>query len=271
MTLRFAANLTMLFNEVPFLDRFAKAAAVGFTAVEFLFPYDDGIDAVKYRLDDVGLRVVLFNLHAGDKAAGEWGTLSNPARRDYFRWSFTTALEAATHLDCERLNVMFGQKVAGLEPAAQIECAIENLAWAAPQATEAGITLLIEPLNPIDFPNYFIQSTAAALEIVAIANHPNVKLQYDVYHAQMCEGNLINTIKINFPHIGHIQIADVPGRHQPGTGEINYPAIFATLEELNYQEYIGLEYRPLNGTEASLAWLPYKTRGKRGELNSEGE
>ncbi len=260
MTLRHAANLTMLYNEVPFPDRFALAAAAGFDAVEFLFPYEAGIDAVKERVDGLGLKVALFNLHAGD-AAGEWGTLSNPARREYFRWSFSTALEGAARLGCERLNTMFGQRITELQPAAQIECALENLAWATPQADQAGVTLLIEPLNRFDFPGCFVQNTPPAVDIVKAAGHPRVKLQYDVYHAQMAEGNLINTITHHFPHIGHIQIADVPGRHQPGTGEINFPAIFTALQNLDYRGYIGLEYRPLADTDSSLEWLQVKARG----------
>lgn len=263
MRLQYAANLTMLYNEVPFLDRFARAALAGFAAVEFLFPYEVGFGAIETRLRDLGLTVVLFNLHPGDEAAGEWGTLGNPARRDYFRWSFNTALEGASRLGCGRLNLMYGQKVPGLDPAAQVECALDNLAWAAPQAAEAGVTLLIEPLNPIDFPRYFILDTSAALKVVAAAAHPRVRLQYDVYHAQMSEGNLIDTIASCFPHIGHIQIADVPGRHQPGTGDIDFPAIFAALDALRYDGYISLEYRPLGDTDASLAWLPVEDRGRR--------
>lgn len=263
MALRYSANLSMLYNEVSFLDRFAQAAAAGFAAVEFLFPYEAGVEAIRTRLGGLGLRLALFNLHAGDSAAGEWGTLSNPRRRDYFRWSFDTALEAARRLDCGRLNMMIGQRVAAIEPEAQIACAVENLSWAAPQAAEAGVTLLIEPLNPTDFPNYLVQDTATALNVVTQAGQPQVKLLYDVYHAQIAEGNLIDTITACFPHIGHMQIADVPGRHQPGTGEINYPAIFAAVARLGYQGYIGLEYRPRGETDASLDWLPREERGQR--------
>jgi hydroxypyruvate isomerase len=156
---------------------------------------------------------------------------------------------------------MFGQRVTGLAPAAQVDCAIENLVWGAPRAVRAGVTLLIEPLNPTDFPNYFLRTTATAMEVVTQVDHPAVGLQYDVYHAQMTEGNLIETITARFPHIGHVQIADVPGRHEPGTGEINYPAIFATLEGLGYQGYVGLEYRPTGETDTSLSWLPREARG----------
>ncbi|HBY98161.1 MAG: TIM barrel protein [Ardenticatenaceae bacterium] len=265
MTLHYAPNLTMLYTEVPLLARFARAAASGFTAVEVQFPYEAGIENVKGRLDETGLRLVLFNLPPGDTAAGELGTLSNPARRDYFRQSFETALTAAVHLNCTQLNTLFGQKVPELDPAAQIECAVENLAWAVPLAAQAGVTLLLEPLNFVDWPHFFLHHTATAVEVVTAVGQPQVKVQYDVYHAQMAEGNLINTITTFFPHIGHIQIADVPGRHEPGTGEINYPAIFAALEKLNYSGYIGLEYKPSSTTEASLDWLPREARQSRPE------
>lgn len=263
MSLRYSANLTMLYTEVAFLDRFARAAAAGFAAVEFLSPYEAGIDEVKARVDDLGLTVAMFNLPAGDAHAGEFGTLGNPARRDFFRWSFAEALEAANRLGCGRLHAMFGKSATGFDAAAQIDCALDNLAWAAPQAAEAGVTLLIEALNPIDWPDYFLNTTADALEIVVRADQPNVRLQYDVYHAQMTEGNLINTTTDNFPRIGHIQIADVPGRHEPGTGEINYPNVFSTLDQLGYEGYIGLEYRPSGDTDASLGWLPPEARGSR--------
>lgn len=260
MPLRFAPNLTLLYTEVPFLDRFAKAAAAGFRAVEFLFPYEFGAPAIKSRLDDLGLHAVLFNINPGDWNSGERGALGNPARRDAFRRTLEEALEYARHFGCPRLHTMVGNRLPELDVAAQLACVLENLAWAAPLAAEAGVTLLIEPLNATDMPAYFVHSTAEAMQIVAGVNHPNVKLQYDVYHAQMTEGNLIATMTRLFPHIGHIQISDVPGRHQPGTGEINYPAIFATLERLQYAGYIGLEYRPASETDASLEWLPHEAR-----------
>lgn len=256
MPLRFAPNLSMMYNEVAFLDRFARARAAGFSAVEFLFPYEFGWPAIKSRLADLGLHVVLFNINPGDFANGERGTASIPARRDYFRRSLEEALEYAANLGCPRVHTMLGNVVPELAPAAQLACAVENLAWAAPLAADAGVTLMIEPLNSFDMPTYFIHSTVDGMRVVAGVNHPNVKLQFDVYHTQMEEGNLIHKATTLMPHIGHIQISDVPGRHQPGTGEINYPAIFAALERLNYQGYIGLEYRPSVETDASLAWLP---------------
>jgi hydroxypyruvate isomerase len=261
MNLRFAPNLSMLYNEVPFLDRFAKAAAAGFTAVEFLFPYEFGAAAIQSRLADLGLRVVLFNINPGDAASNERGALGNPARREFFRSTMQQALEYAAQLHSPRIHVMIGNRVPEVSIEAQIDCALENLAWAAPLAAALNVTLLIEPLNATDMPAYLIHSSADGMRIVNGANHPNVKLQYDVYHAQMTEGNLINTMSALFPHIGHIQISDAPGRHQPGTGEINYPAIFAALDRLGYRAPIGLEYRPLGETDASLAWLPRLNRG----------
>lgn len=261
MTLRFAPNLTMLYPDTPFLDRFARAAAAGFSAVEFLFPYEYGAPAIKSRLDEHGLRPVLFNINPGNWEAGERGALNNPARRDAFRRSLEEALEYAGHFGCPRIHVMVGNRLPGLTIATQLACVLENLAWAAPIAATAGVTLLIEPLNAIDMPGYLIHSPGDGMQIVRGANHPAVKLQYDVYHAQMTEGNLIQTMTALMPSIGHIQISDVPGRHQPGTGEINYPAIFAAIEDLGYAGHIGLEYRPAGDTDASLAWLPRAERG----------
>lgn len=263
MTLRYCINLSMLYTEHPFLDRFSMAARAGFTAVEYLFPYEFDLKEIKTRLEDLGLIQALFNLHAGDSTAKEWGTLSNPQRRAYFRWSFRQALDNAIFLGCRRLNTMFGNRVAGVEQDSQFDCAVENLCWAAPLAEEAGVTLLIEPLNPTDFPDYALQLTTAAMKIVQRVNHHNVQLQYDIYHAQMAEGNLIHTIATYFSRIGHIQLADVPGRHEPGTGEINYPAVLKALSELNYSGHVGLEYRPSNDSDASLAWLPSEERRRR--------
>jgi hydroxypyruvate isomerase len=258
---KFAANLSLLYTEVPFLERFSKASTRGFTAVEFHFPYDNDINEIKSRLDNLGLQLVLFNLHPGDVDNNEWGTLSNPGRQDYFRWSLTTALDIANQLHCNQINVMFGNKVPGLMEEDQLQCALDNLAWAAKEARENRVTLLIEALNPYDFPIVFLQSPTAALEVVKSINHPNVKLLYDVYHAQMTEGNLINSIRDFYPFINHIQIADVPGRHEPGTGEIDYPSIFATLKVLGYQGFVGLEYRPSSSTDASLGWFTkYQSR-----------
>jgi len=263
MTLRYSVNLSMLYTEHPFLDRFSMAARAGFRAVEYLFPYEFDLREIRTRLDDLGLTQALFNLHPGDLGLSEWGALSNPNKRAYFRWSLTNALEAASFLGCSRLNTMFGQRVEGVSLDAQLDCAAENLSWASPMAEQAGVTLLIEPLNATDFPEYALHRTVEALQVIRRVGHSHVQLQYDIYHAQMTEGNLINTFTNCLPEIGHIQLADVPGRHQPGTGEINYPAVLGALSELNYSGYVGLEYRPSGGSDASLAWLPCAERSQR--------
>lgn len=261
MALKFAANLSMLYPDRPFLERFAAARAAGFTAVEFLFPYEFGYQAIRQRLDEQGLQVVLFNIFPGNFAAGERGLLSHPGRQADFRHTMTEALTYAHALQSPRIHVMVGNRLPAVDYQAQVDTVLENLAWATPLAASAGVTLLIEPLNATDQPRYLIHSTADGMAIVAAVNHPHLRLQYDVYHAQMTEGNLLTTIKRLLPWIGHIQISDVPGRHEPGTGEINYPAVFATLEALGYQGHIGLEYHPSGDTDRALAWLPVAQRG----------
>ena len=256
MALKFSANLSMLFTEVPFLDRFERAAQAGFGAVEFLFPYEWPPAELESRLRDLKLTLGLFNLPPGDRDRGEWGLLSVPGREAEFRSTFEQALEIAIRLNCERIHAMFGNRVDDVRPDQQIRCAIENLQWAAVPAAEAGVALLVEPLNAVDFPNFFLHRPGEVLDVLDRVNRENVKLQYDVYHAQMTEGHLIASLRAHIDRIGHIQIADVPGRHEPGTGEINYPAVFAALDDLGYDGYIGLEYRPATTTEASLAWMP---------------
>ena len=259
MGLRFVPNLSMLFTEVPFLERFQAAARAGFPTVEFLFPYDSGIDKVAARTQDLGLEVALFDVPPGDLAGGEVGFLGVPGCESAFREGLDAALAAAVRLRCGRVNVLAGARQPAVDYAAQVACAVDNLAWAAPRAADAGVTLLVEALNPTDFPHYLIHTTAEAWDIVRRASHPRVRLQYDVYHAQMTEGNLIATITERLPDIGHIQIADVPGRHEPGTGEIRYQAIFAQLEALGYDGLVGLEYHPSRTTLASLSWMEQVT------------
>lgn len=261
MALKFAANLSMLYPDRPFLARFAAARTAGFNAVEFLFPYEFGHQAIRQQLDEHGLQVVLFNIFPGDMAAGERGFLSQPGRQTDFRRTMEEALTYAQALQSPRIHVMVGNRLPAVDYRKQFDTILENLAWATPLAASAGVTLLVEPLNATDQPRYLIHSTADGMAIVEAVNHPNLRLQYDVYHAQMTEGNLITTIKRLLPWIGHIQISDVPGRHEPGSGEINYPAIFAALEAIGYQGYIGLEYNPAGDTDQSLAWLPVDHRG----------
>jgi hydroxypyruvate isomerase len=260
MSFHFAPNLSTMFTEVPFLDRFEKASKAGFGAVEFLFPYEWSAAEIASRLETFELVQVLFNLPPGNAERGEKGLLGVPSRRDAFRSGFESALEIAVVLKCRRLHAMFGLRDRQLVPEAQIDCALENLHWAAPMADEAGVTLLLEPLNSIDVPGYFVSSIATALEILRKANLSNARLQFDVYHTQMSQGNIIATLEDVVDQIGHIQISDVPGRHEPGTGEINYPNVFKSLEKLEYGGFIGLEYKPATDTENSLSWLPLNQR-----------
>ena len=261
MSVKFAANLSTLYTEVPFLQRFEKASQAGFSAVEFLFPYEWETAEISSRLQSHELTQVLFNLPPGDRDQGERGLLGVPRRRDAFRAGFESALEIARVLACRRLHAMFGLADPDLEPRAQIDCAVENLHWAAPLAAEAGVTLLLEPLNQLDVPGYFLSTIPAARELLQIVGRPNVRLQFDVYHTQMTQGNILATLEDAFDEIGHIQISDVPGRHEPGTGEINYPHVFRALERLEYGGYVGLEYAPSADTDSSLAWLPRDQRG----------
>ncbi|CAA9575305.1 MAG: Hydroxypyruvate isomerase [uncultured Thermomicrobiales bacterium] len=252
---RFAANLSMLFTEHPFLERFDRAGAAGFAGVEFLFPYAEDIPAVRDALRRNGLEQVLFNLPAGDFAAGERGFANDPARRGEFRVGVGRALEIADTLGCRRLNCLVGLALPGVPEADQWATAAENLAFAASEAEGAGVRVVVEPLNVYDAPGFLLPTTERALALLDAAAHPNLAVQYDVYHAQRGEGNLVATIRRHLDRVGHVQAADSPDRHEPGTGEINYPFVFRALDEAGYGGWVGLEYRPAAGTEASLGWL----------------
>ncbi len=261
--LRFAANLSMLWREVPFLERFARAREAGFAAVEFLWPRGEDLEAVVEAVRASGLQVVLHNMDAGDIAAGERGYANDPARQEEWRERFLEALALARRLGCPRINCLVGNALPDLPRELQWAVVLENFRWALPRVQEAGVTLMVEALNPIESPRYLLHRTADSLALLrALGFPPQVKIQYDIYHMQRSEGNLIATIHEVFPHIGHIQIADPPGRHQPGTGEIAWGRVLGALESLGYAGYIGLEYVPLGGTEESLRWLP---PGKRRE------
>lgn len=257
---RFAANLTMLFNEKPFLERFAAAAAAGFEAVEFLFPYDYDKKVLKDELDGNGLTLVLHNLPAGNWAGGERGIAADPARVAEFREGVTRAIDYATALSCPRVNCLTG--IVSSENASQArKTLVENLRYAAPRLKDAGIELLLEPVNSRDIPGFFVDRTRPALDIIDEVGSDNLKLQYDIYHAQVMEGDLARTIESEFDRIGHIQLADNPGRHEPGTGEINYDYLFSRIDALGYTGWIGCEYKPRATTEAGLGWVaPHLTR-----------
>ena len=251
---RFAANLSMLFNEVDFLDRFEAAASAGFKGVEYLFPYDYPAAELKSRLDKVGLTQVLHNLPAGDWAAGERGIACHPDRVNEFRTGVDKAIEYANTLDCRQLNCLAGILPAGVDAAEARTTFIENLTWAGERLKTAGITLLIEAINTRDIPGFFLNGTQQALDIIHATGSSNIKLQYDIYHMQIMEGDLAPTIEKHLPMIRHLQIADNPGRHEPGSGEINYGFLFDFLDRTGYDGWVGCEYKPAGTTIDGLTW-----------------
>jgi hydroxypyruvate isomerase len=251
---RFSANLSMLFTEVPFLDRFARAAQAGFEAVEFMFPYAHSPQEIKARLDATGLRAVLHNLPAGDWDGGERGIACDPARVAEFRAGVAQGVAYATALGVPQLNCLAGKAPAGADDALLRRTLVENLRFAAAALHQAGLRLLVEPINPYDMPGFYLQRTAQALSLLDEVGAPNALVQYDVYHAQRTEGELAATLERHLARIGHIQIADNPGRHEPGTGEINYRFLFQHLDRIGYQGWVGAEYRPAAATEAGLGW-----------------
>jgi len=251
---RFSANLSMLFTEVPFLDRFARAAQAGFEAVEFMFPYAHSPQEIKARLDATGLKAVLHNLPAGDWDGGERGIACDPARVAEFRAGVAQGVAYATALGVPQLNCLAGKAPAGADDALLRHTLVENLRFAAAALHQAGLRLLVEPINQHDMPGFYLQRTAQALSVLDEVGAPNAFVQYDVYHAQRTEGELAATLERHLARIAHIQIADNPGRHEPGTGEINYRFLFQHLERIGYQGWVGAEYRPAAATEAGLGW-----------------
>ncbi len=252
---KFAANLTMLFTEVPFLDRFERAAKAGFEAVEFLFPYSFPAAEIKSRLAANGLKLVLHNLPAGDWDAGERGIACLPDRVEEFRLGVAKAIEYGTALGTPRLNCLAGKAPAGVNDSVLRETFVANLKFAAAELKKAGLRLLIEPINTFDIPGFYLNRTAQALAILDDVGSDNLFVQYDIYHAQRMEGELAATMKKHLARIGHIQLADNPGRNEPGTGEINYDFLFAHLDAIGYAGHIGCEYKPATTTEAGLGWL----------------
>ena len=252
---KFAANLTMLFTEVPFLDRFAQAAKAGFTAVEFLFPYAFEASDIKSRLDAQGLTLVLHNLPAGDWDAGERGIACLPGREDEFRAGVAKAITYAKALGVSQVNCLAGKAPAGADAAQLRKTFVANLKFAAAELRRAGLRLLIEPINTFDIPGFYLSGTAQALSILDEVGADNAFVQYDIYHAQRMEGELAATMQTQLARIGHIQLADNPGRNEPGTGEINYPFLFQHLDRIGYSGWIGCEYKPATTTQAGLGWL----------------
>ena len=252
---QFAANLTMLFTEVPFLDRFERAAKAGFDAVEFLFPYAFPVAEIQSRLKANGLNLVLHNLPAGDWDAGERGIACLPERVGEFRDGVARAIEYAKALGVPQVNCLAGKVPSGVSDAALRETFVGNLGYAAAALKGAGIRLLVEPINTYDIPGFYLNRTAQALSILDDVGSDNLFVQYDIYHAQRMEGELAATLARHLARIAHVQLADNPGRNEPGTGEINYDFLFAHLDRIGYKGWVGCEYKPATSTEAGLGWL----------------
>jgi 2-dehydrotetronate isomerase len=250
---KFAANLSMLFQEHAFLDRFAAAKASGFEAVEFLFPYEFEAGLIAQMLNAADLRQVVFNLPPGDWAKGERGLAALPARRDEFRKSVDTALSYAKELQTPLLHVMAG--IADPNDKMAKTCYRDNLRYAAERAGERGIGITIEPLNKRDMPGYFLSDFDRAADLIDEIGLPNLKLQFDVYHRQIIQGDVLTGLRQLMTIIGHIQIASVPDRHEPGSGELDDFAVLRALDSLGYDGYVGCEYMPANGTVEGLGWL----------------
>jgi len=253
---RFAANLTMLFNEVEFLDRFERAARSGFEAVEYLFPYAHQKGVLRSRLTAYSLQQVLHNLPAGDWAGGERGIAVLPDRIDEFQAGVDRAIEYAAALGCPRVNCLAGIKPAALDAAVARQTMVGNLRYAAARLDAASIRLLIEPINTRDVPGFFLSSTEQAIDIIDEVGSDNLFLQFDLYHMHVMGENLARVIENYGARIDHMQLADAPGRHEPGTGEIDYPALFGLIDRTGYSGWIGCEYNPLTSTEGGLAWRP---------------
>lgn len=251
---RFAANLSMLFTEHAFLDRIKPAAKAGFQAVEFQFPYAFEAQEIAQRLKDHGLQAVLHNLPAGDWQAGERGIACHPDRVDEFKAGVAQAMVYAQVLGVPQLNCLAGIAPARVADNVLRSTLIANLRYAAQELQHAGLKLLIEPINTFDIPGFYVNRTGQALDLLKEVGADNAYIQYDVYHAQRMEGELANTLRTLLPRIAHIQVADNPGRHEPGSGEINFAYLFAHLDRLGYDGWVGCEYRPATTTEAGLAW-----------------
>ena len=261
---RFAANLSMLFTEVPLLERFERAARAGFTSVELQFPYEAPAEVIQSRLVANRLTMVLHNLPAGDWAAGERGIACHPDRVEEFQAGVARAIHYAHTLGVTQLNCLAGKQPAGVDGVTARRVFVNNLRFAAAALKEAGLKLLIEPVNNYDIPGFWLNSTALALSVLDEVGADNAFLQYDVYHAQRYEGELAATLEKHLARIGHIQVADNPGRHEPGTGEINYNFLFTHLERIGYKGWVGCEYKPAGTTEAGLGWLETARRQLRG-------
>jgi hydroxypyruvate isomerase len=258
---RFSVNISILFTEFPFLERFERVSRAGMSAVEFWWPPADAIADLEDAVRDAGVEVVLMNFDAGDMPGGERGFVGDPERQHRFRDNVPVALELAERLGCPRLNALVGHRREELTLEEQLETARVNIAWAAEEAAAIRASIMIEPVNTFENGPYLLPRTDAAADFIAGVGLPNVRLQYDLYNMQRMEGNLAATLRARIGEIGHIQIADSPDRHEPGTGELNYGYLLTLIDELGYDGWVGLEYRPSTGSsEESLAWLPREAR-----------
>ena len=256
---RFAANLSMMFGEIPFLDRFAAARQAGFEAVEFLFPYEHPAAEIVTRLKDNGLAQVLFNAPPGDWAQGERGMAALPGRQGEFRDAIRIALDYAAALECPRLHVMAGLAPVGVAHDTLTAIYGANLAWAAEECAKIGVKPVIEPINHRDIPGFFLNTTDQAAAIIAAVGPERLGMQFDLYHCQITEGDIVKRVEKHLPLISHMQVADNPGRNEPGTGEVNWPFVFDAIDGLGFRGWIGCEYRPRGETLAGLGWFaPYR-------------
>ncbi len=260
--MRVCPNLHMLFKEVDLTERFGRAAEAGFSAVEFWWPSGEDLGGVEAAIKDANLEVPLFNFDAGDMPSGDRGLVSDPERQQQFRDNVPVALELARSVGCTRLNALVGLDLDGVDTDEQLRLARDNVAWAADQVAEHDVEVMIEAVNTFENGPYLLYTTKAAADFIQQVGRDNVKLQYDAYHMQRMEGNVVATLRERIGGIAHVQVADSPDRGEPGTGELNYRYIFAALDDLAYDGWVGLEYGPTTETtEESLAWLPQDKRG----------
>ncbi|MBI2957489.1 MAG: hydroxypyruvate isomerase [Chloroflexi bacterium] len=259
---KFSANLTWMFGEVGFLERFERVAQAGFKGVEFMFPYEFKAGQLAELLDKHHLEQVLLNLPAGDWQKGERGIACLPGREAEFQEGVGRSVEYAKALKCSRVNCLVGITPAGVPANKVRETMVSNLRFAAQTLDKAGVRLLVEALNSRDAPGFHLVHTQDVVKLLEEVNHPNAWLQYDIYHMQVMEGNLTQTIRDNVKRIAHMQLGDVPGRHEPGSGEINFPNLFRFIDESGYDGWIGCEYKPAGKTEDGLGWVkPYLKKG----------
>ena len=251
----FAANLTFLFTELPFMERFSAARDAGFHAVEFMSPYEFDLGDIKARLKETGLRLILCNLPAGNWASGDRGTACNPERKEEFREGVARGIDAARTLGFDRMNCLVGLKPEAVSDKDTREMIVENIRYAAIALGQEGIRLVVEPINRFDMPGFALNTCANALKILEEVNHPNACLQFDVYHVRREGEDPTAILRNHLDRIGHIQIADCPGRHQPGTGETDFRFLLPEIDRLGYQGFVSMEYIPVPDTLTSLRWL----------------